>query len=249
MKIGYRMRELECMAIAPIQIFNSADERAKKFLGTGKGPKDKDNLRAAVVFEVAAIDAYFRAKVVRFLKTQYEKSLKDFKMPFAAQKLIRLIVEASIEKKKGATGLDKIQKRIIRASAETTNSQSFYLLEEALKRHQTFQSIEQISHAFRIMGKNPDHTWSLFDLSTKTKDEKKAITGAKKRGPKKKNKRGPKIDAKKQMNRLFGRRHLIVHEADIFLTGKQRTGHKRPIEYEMVKKWLEKSGEAIHRIA
>lgn len=232
------------MAASPKQIFDSAHERAESFLRSSeKGPKAKDNLRAAVVFAVAAIDAYFRAKIIKILKEQRDKNVSAFQMPLAAQKIIREAVSGHILAKH-YRDLKKDEKEPIDALVESNRSSLFGYLDKALE-YESFQSIEKMSEALKIMGKIPSEIWGRFDASTKS--PKKVL---KKRRPGRpfKSKVGKKINAKIQMERMFKKRHKIVHEADIVLRGRKLVGKQRKIEYASVKKWLEHSQKTIHAI-
>ena len=102
-----------------------------------------------------------------------------------------------------------------------------------------------MSEALKIMGKIPSEIWGRFDASTKS--SKKVV---KKKGPGRpfKQRVGKKIDAKTQMERMFKKRHQIVHEADVVLRGKKLVGKQRKIEFNSVKKWLEHSRKTIHSI-
>ncbi len=232
------------MAISPspIQIFKSAYDRAENFLVRGKkgGPKDKDDLRAAVVFAVAAIDTFFRFKTVEHIKRQRAKNIVGFRLPFAAQKLIRDVV-AKENFEREYKDLKDANKELVDALLATNKLSLLKYLEAALK-HQSFQSIEQISEGLKIMDKTPSEIWSKF--STSRKKNKKSV----KHGRPYKIKPGKKIDAETQMRRLFSRRHLIVHESDVILRGKKLVGIARKIQYTEVKKWLEHSKQAIAEI-
>jgi|SRR3989344_5947514 len=232
------------MADSPKQIFDSAHERAESFLkSTEKGPKAKDNLRAAVVFAVAAIDAYFRAKIVKFLKEQRDKNVPKFEMPLTAQKILREAV-AKHTLAKVYRDLKKDEKELVDTLVESNKSSLFTYLDKALE-YESFQSIEKMSEALKIMGKIPSEIWGRFDASTKS--SKKVV---KKKGPGRpfKQRVGKKIDAKTQMERMFKKRHQIVHEADVVLRGKKLVGKQRKIEFNSVKKWLEHSRKTIHSI-
>ena len=232
------------MAISPIQIFSDAHTRADSFLIGGKkgGPKAKDDLRAAVVFAVAAIDTFFRFKIIDYLKRQRDKNLTNFKLPITAQKLVRDIVAKECFEKE-YKDLKEKQKELVDISVVTNKSSLIQYLEVALKQ-ESFQSIEQISDGLRIMDKTPSEIWGKFSSSKKIAK----IKSGKRQGRPSKSKRGKKIDAKTQMSRLFTRRHLIVHESDVTLRGKKLVGKPRKIEYTDVKKWLEHSKKAIEEI-
>ena len=119
------------MADSPKQIFDSAHERAESFLkSTEKGPKAKDNLRAAVVFAVAAIDAYFRAKIVKFLKEQRDKNVPKFEMPLTAQKILREAV-AKHTLAKVYRDLKKDEKELVDTLVESNKSSLFTYLDKA----------------------------------------------------------------------------------------------------------------------
>ena len=84
------------MAISPIQFFNTAHARAEGFLGLdSKGRTPDDDFRAAVVFSVSAIDAYFHAKIIRHLRERQQKEGK-FVMSSAAQEMILSEVAKSL---------------------------------------------------------------------------------------------------------------------------------------------------------
>lgn len=63
-----------------------------------------------------------------------------------------------------------------------------------------------------------------------------------------KEKVGKPIDHKVQISRLFGRRHLIVHEADLYIRGKKYKGEPRRIEYATVKQWVASTEYIIKKI-
>lgn len=231
------------MSASPIDIFDSAHKRALTFLEVGKsGPKSKDNLRAAVVFAVAAVDTFCRVKIIKYLKEQREKRGPAFKMSPAAQKLAREIL-AKKSFRKEYRDITKIDKEMVDTFVSSSNSKLISYLEDALEQ-ESFQGIDKISDAFKIMDKNPLEIWGKFDASTKLKKPKRK----KRPGRPFKTKIGKKIDAKTQMERMFKKRHLIAHQADVVISGKKLVGKLRKIEYLEVKKWLEHSRRAIHEI-
>lgn len=232
------------MAKSPIQIYDSAHERAEHFLKSGQsGPKAKDELRAAVVFAVAAIDAFFRAKMIKYLKEQREQTGKSFQLPLAAQKIVREEVAKQTFNRKQYNQLRKPEKELVDTLVESSKSSLIAYLEDALE-YESFQSIGKMSEALSVMGKTPSEIWGRFDASGKTPNIKKKPG----RGRRPRPKVGKKIDAKIQMERMFRKRHHIVHEADIVLRGRRRVGELRKIEHDTVKKWLEHSKRAIHEI-
>lgn len=218
--------------ISPIKMFDSAHARADGFLTRGLGAKGKDDLRAAVVFAVAAIDAFFRAKVTDYFRKNRLSDNKS-KIPELAQKLIR----EEIAKKnfnKEYQNLTNDKKQIVNTTCESNKQFLIKYLEQALKS-ESFQGIDKIDKAFRMMDKKPQEIWGKFDSSAKV-SEHLAIEKQKK-----KNKAGRKIDTKTQLGRMFLRRHIIVHEADLVLTGRKNVGGERKIEHAAVKKWLDSS--------
>ncbi|OGG79303.1 hypothetical protein A3A39_01900 [Candidatus Kaiserbacteria bacterium RIFCSPLOWO2_01_FULL_54_13] len=231
------------MSDSPIDIFDSAHKRALAFLEVGKsGPKSKDNLRAAVVFAVAAVDTFFRVKIIKYLKEQREKRDSTFKMSPAAQKLVREILSKKSFRKE-YRDITKTDKDMVDVFVASSNSKLISHLEDALEQ-ESFQGIDKISDAFKIMDKNPPEIWGKFDASTKLKKPKR------KKGPGRpfKSKLGKKIDAKTQMERMFKKRHFIAHQADVVISGKKLVGKLRKIEYSTVRRWLEHSRKAIHEI-
>lgn len=231
------------MAATPIQIFELAHQRAEDFLGlTTKGRKADDDLRAAVVFSVAAVDAYFHTKILKHFREKRTKS-GNFTLPIAAQELIREVVALELTKSE-YRDLPKKKQELVNYACVSSNPSLLSYLEEALKR-KSFQSTEDMSSAMRIMGQTPQEIWGRFDSSTKVKAKK--LSEKRTAGRPKKNKRGRKIDAKKQMGKLFSRRHLIVHDADILVRG-NKSGKPRPINSTYVRKWINSSKDAIKRI-
>lgn len=67
----YDFMKRQISKVKPLKIFKLAHERSRAFLREdSQGPRAKDDLRAAVVFAVVAVDAYFRVKVIHVLRTR-----------------------------------------------------------------------------------------------------------------------------------------------------------------------------------
>jgi hypothetical protein len=233
----------ENMTLSPIQIFNSAHDRAEIFLERNPGKRAKDDLRAAAVFVVAAIDAYFSVKIVAHLKSEYYKNPSKFNPSLAARNLIKEQIAKRSFNNKDFKDLKKHEKELVSTLAESNKSSIISYLESAIKM-QSFQAIEKIDEAFKIMGKNPPEIWNKVDSVIKSgkPSHKKKI------GRPKRNKGGRKVDVRIQLENLFKRRHLIVHEADVVLRGRASVGKERQISYETVKKWLTYSQKSIKEI-
>ena len=230
------------MAISPIQFFSTAHTRAEGFLGLdSKGRTPDDDLRAAVVFSVSAVDAYFHAKIIRHLRERQQKEGR-FAMSPAAQEMILGEVSKSLTGSE-YRDLPNDKKKLIDLACAASDPSLITHLEEALKK-KSFQGIGDMSKAMEIMGKNPQEIWGKFDSSTKLKIVKKKNP---KGGRPLKPKFGKKIDAKVQLERLFNRRQAIIHNADTSLKGKW-AGKPTGISGPVVKRWLKSSEETIKRI-
>lgn len=78
--------------IKPIDFFNSAIKRSDSFISGGlgnKGRRDADDLRAAVVFAVASIDAFFRTKIIHVLRKNRQTNTNNFILSDSARKVIQ----------------------------------------------------------------------------------------------------------------------------------------------------------------
>ena len=78
--------------IKPIDFFNSAIKRSESFISGGRGNKgrrDADDLRAAVVFAVASIDAFFRAKTIYVLRKKRQTNTNSFILSESARKAVQ----------------------------------------------------------------------------------------------------------------------------------------------------------------
>ncbi|MFA6095448.1 MAG: hypothetical protein WC767_01240 [Candidatus Paceibacterota bacterium] len=229
------------MATSPINLFNSVHDRAEEFLGLStKGRKPDDDLRAAIVFAVTAIDVYFHVKIVKFFREK-QKQEKNFDLPEKARELIQGVVAKDLTGS-NFDSLTKTKQQLIKSACLKSNSSLLSYLEESLEKR-SFQSIGAMSDAMEIMGHTPQEIWGKFDSSTKIKTTLKK----KKMGRPKKIKPGAKIDAKVQLTKLFDRRQGIIHAADVPLRG-QSAGKPNGISGPTVKKWLKYSKEAVHKI-
>jgi len=236
------VRELDWVdnMASPIQIYETAHKRVDDYLGLKtKGRKPDDDLRAAVFFEVAAIDVYFHAKIIKHFR---EKLQKDgaFPLPPAARELIKSEVSKELTGSE-YRDLEKNQQKLVDSATTSSTSLLLTFLEQSLK-DRSFQSISDMSKAMEIMGKASQEVWGRFDSSTKLKIKKKRGVGRPE-----KLKVGKKIDAKVQLKSLFARRQLIAHEADIPLKGKA-AGKPRGIKSKSVRTWVNASKDAIYRI-
>lgn len=228
--------------ISPIKMFDSAHARAQGFLNRGLGPKDRDDMRAAIVFAVAAIDAFFRRKIPDHLRKELVKT--GFRFPESTLQLIREAVSTkNFSKSYTEVSENKDHKQLVDNICKTGGKSLIPFLEDALKR-ESFQGLGRIDDALRMMGHKPAEIWGKFNFSVKIPVVEKKV-GA---GRPIKKKVGRKIDLKTQMKRLFERRHLIVHDADLILTGKKSVGQERLIDFEEVKVWLTSSQKSIREI-
>lgn len=224
------------MASTPLDIFNAAHKRADIFLNE-RSPKKKkfDDLRAAVIFEVAAIDAYFKVKVINVLRGQIKG--RGFVIPESVRNLAKEAAASSGYNGKGYKQLKKEEKRLVDLACSSNESEIVDYVQAAFNKL-SFQSISSIDTALAMMGKKPSEIWPKIATQRKLKSKKDNL----------RTKAGRKIQATVQLKALFSRRHRIVHEADIVLWGKKKQGQQRQIVIEDVRKWLKSSNETIRAI-
>ncbi|MDE2079609.1 MAG: hypothetical protein KGI73_04480 [Patescibacteria group bacterium] len=228
------------MSATAYGIYTKAHERALSFVD-GQGRREYNKLRAAVVFETAAIDSYFRVKIISFIKKEREK--KSFQLSSTATNLLKDAIALRIFSKQ-FKDLNREQKELITNSLDSNKPSITGYLEKAISR-ESFQSIDKIGEAFKVMGlTSPQEVWSRIQTAINTgKSIKKN-----KIGRPRVNRGGRKADVKIQLGNMFIKRHLIVHEADIVLRGRKSVGEERQISYNTVKRWLASSKKTIEQI-
>ena len=95
-----------------------------------------------------------------------------------------------------------------------------------------------------MMGEEPLKIWGKITYKVPKISPKPKRVGR----PEKK-KVGKPIDHKVQVSRLFGRRHLIAHEADLYIRCKKYKGGSRPINYGTVRRWVDSTEHVIKKIS
>lgn len=209
------------MALDALNTYKSAHARALKFFTEAKlGPKFKDYLRAAVVFEAAAIDVFFKIKIINHCDK------KKYRLTIEAQKWI---YEAIAKENFGSQCKDLSDEKVelIEAMASSgKRSLRNYVLDTLETKN--FQSADNIEYALKMIGYKPIEIWSKLNHS---------------RG-----KKGRRINTKIRLENLFKRRHQIVHQADIFIRGRRSVGKEDSIALDTVKDWLDVSEAAVTKL-
>jgi hypothetical protein len=222
--------------VSAIQIFDTAYKRAEWFLSgqraDSKGRRAHDDLRAAVVFAVAAVDAFTRAKVIGVLRTRRVRSRTTFKLPEVAKELLRKYVTKETFKKEYGKALTKRERAFVDSYCDSSSEAVILDLQEALQE-MSFQSLPQIDLAIRLMGCKQEEVWSRLQTSAK-----KGTT-----------KRRGKVPAPRvQLSRMFARRHIIVHEADLNIQSRTLRGKARKITYPTVRRWVTEAHKLVKQL-
>lgn len=231
--------------ITPIEIFNRAHARSEVFISGGKGNKgrrDADDLRAAVVFAVAAIDAYFRFKIIDYWRKKRTSNGSNYKLSSPAEVIVKRAIAKKLFNTTDIKKISKNEKEAVYLIAESNKPSVINYLEQALQEI-SFQNVKMMDEAISMMGFTPQEIWGRAQSDLKSKKSLR-----KQLGRPVKNKRGKKAEIRVQLENLFLRRHIIVHEADIILRSKQRKGKERGISYTTVKKWVSYAKKAIYFI-
>lgn len=229
--------------ITPIKIFKRANGRAEIFISGGKGNKgrrDADDLRAAVVFAVASIDAYFRSKIIYALRKKKSKQSSSFSEP--AVKIVQKIIAKRLFSGKEYSQLKQHEKQAVNAMCESGKPYLINYLQEALEDI-SFQSVDRLDEGMKILGEKPQEIWGKINAKVGGSKRRKPAIGR----PKKK-KTGPKVDIRIQLRNLFSRRHRIVHDADLSIQGRRSRGKEISISYDTVKKWINSTKAMVEKL-
>ncbi|TSC74045.1 MAG: hypothetical protein G01um101433_1112 [Parcubacteria group bacterium Gr01-1014_33] len=233
---------LQPKEITPITIFKSAHTRSKAFLSQGKENKtirDADDLRAAVVFAVSLMDAYFRSKIIYILRKK-NQSLDRKWFPDAVKKPIQKMIARELFNKDSQ--LLPRQREAIDAVYNSGKPTLITYLQKYLEDF-SFQNIERLDEGMKMMGAKPQEIWEKVNQG-KIKD----VKPQKNIGRPKKRKKGRKTDIKIQLRNLFSKRHRIVHDADLDIHGKKSRGQALSISYTTVKKWIDSTETMINHL-
>jgi hypothetical protein len=124
--------------------------------------------------------------------------------------------------------LTQLEKNMLAVFCASNGTEIIDCLEKAISR-EPFESIEKLDLAIQMMGKEPREYWSrLNDTSSKKTT-------------------GRPYNAKFQLSKLFERRNIIVHTADLN-TAKNARQDFLILAYPTVKRWLEYSAKAINKL-
>ncbi len=217
--------------ITPIKIFKSAHNRSKIFISGGKGKKgrrDADDLRAAVVFCVSSIDAYFRSKIIYILRKQNQSPGRS-SLPDAVKKHIQKMIAKKLFNNREYGQLKSEEKEAIDALYNSGKPSLITYLQKALDDF-SFQNADRLDEGIRMMGGRQQEIWGKIGQDD----------------PKPQKTMGRKVDVKIQMRNLFLRRHRIVHDADLSIHGKKSRGQPISISYVTVKKWIDSTERMIN---
>ena len=230
--------------ITPIEIFNRAHVRSMAFISGGvgnKGRRDADDLRAAVVFAVASIDTFFRAKIVHILLTE-RSSMSNFSLSDSTRKIIQKTIAKKIFSGREYNQLNLEEKNAVDAMCESKKPYLIRYLQVALTE-MSFQGVSQLDEGIKMMGKKPQEIWQkVISYEDNNSSSQKSV------GRPKKKRRGKKTDIKVQLKNLFSRRHKIVHEADLNLQSRKHRGQERKISYDTVKNWIDSTEKIIKKL-
>ena len=231
--------------VKPIDFFKIAHKRSAVFISGGKGNKgrrDSDDLRAAVVFAVASIDAFFRTKIIHVLRSKRQLNGNN---PSPFSESTRKIIQRRISKELFGREYNQINQRereAVDALCESRKPSLMKYLEGALNE-MSFQSIFQLEDGIKMMGEKPQEIWNKISKAGITNADSVQVSGKQK-----KKREGRRVDLKVQIGNLFSRRHLIVHHADLSLQSRKNRGAERKISYNTVKRWIESVEKIVKKI-
>lgn len=230
--------------VTPIKIFKSAHDRSSNFISGGKGNKgrrDADDLRAAVVFAVSSVDAYFRSKIIHILRKKNQSSA-DRLLPNSVKKHIQKMISRDLFNNREYSQLRSKEKEAVDAMYNSKKPYLITYLQKSLE-DLSFQNMDRLEEGVKMMGGRPQEIWGKINQSIIRDSQPQRTIGRPK-----KVKKGPKTNVKIQIRNLFLRRHRIVHDADLSIHGKRSRGQPISISYGIVKKWIDSTEILVNNV-